>query len=95
MWSMMEVREASRALGVSEDELVEKSVKAYLENELRRIKAEMNSILTRYDVRSFFELDEKITGGALKETDSFEDYTRLDYLDSQRKKIEKVLGGDS
>jgi hypothetical protein len=92
---MMEVREASRALGVSEDELVEKSVKAYLENELRRIKAEMNSIFTRYDVRSFLELDEKITSGALNETDSFEDYTRLDYLDSQREKIEKVLGGDS
>ena len=46
----MGVREASQVLGVSEDELVERGVKAYLENELRRIKAEMHSILVRYSI---------------------------------------------
>lgn len=91
----MEVREVSRVLGVSEEELVEKGVRAYLENKLRRINAEINIILTRYDVSTFSELDVKITNGDISETDSFEDYTRLDYLDSQREKIEKVLSTDS
>ena len=91
----MEVREASRVLGVSEEELVEKGVRAYLENELRRINAQINIILTRYDVSSFSELDDKITNGDISETNSFEDYTRLDYLESQREKIEKVLSADS
>jgi len=91
----MEVREVSRVLGVSEEELVEKGVRAYLENELRRINAEINIILTRYDVSSFSELDDKITNGDISETNSFEDYTRLDYLESQREKIEKVLSADS
>lgn len=91
----MEIREVSRVLGVSEEELVKKGVRAYLMNELRRINAEINIILTRYEVSSFSELDEKITIGDISETDSFEDYTRLDYLESQREKIEKVLGADS
>jgi len=91
----MEVREVSRVLGVSEEELVEKGVRAYLENELRRINAQINIILTRYDVSSFSELDDKITNGDISETNSFEDYTRLDYLESQREKIEKVLSADS
>lgn len=95
MWSMMEVREVSQVLGVSEDELVERGVKAYLENELRRIKAEIHGILVKYGVGSFSELDHEISGGVLGETDTFEDYTRLDYLVSQRGKIEKLLGGVS
>ena len=94
MWSVMEVREASQVLGVSEDELIERGVKAYLENELRRIKAEVHSILVRYGVGSFSELDDRISSGDLGETDTFEDYTRLDYLDSRREKIERLLGGD-
>jgi len=94
IWSGMEVTEASQVLGVSEDELVERGVKAYLENEVRRVKAEIHSILVRYGVGSFSELDQMISSGDLGETDTFEDYTRLDYLVSRREKIERLLGGD-
>ena len=91
----MEVREVSQILGVSEDELVERSIKVYLEMELRRIKGEIHGVFARYGVGSFSELDDKISRGDLSETDTFQDFTRLDYLDSQREKIEKLLGGNA
>ena len=91
----MEVKEISETLGVSEDDLVKRGVKAYLEMELRRVRAEMYGILSKYKVDSFRELDEKISGGDLSETETFEDFTRLDYLDSVREKIERLLGGST
>jgi hypothetical protein len=91
----MEVKEISETLGVSEDDLVKRGVKAYLEMELRRVKAEMYGILSKYKVDSFRELDEKISRGDLSETETFEDFTRLDYLDSVREKIERLLGGST
>jgi len=91
----MEVKEVSETLGVSEDELVRRGVKAYLEMEFRRVKAEIYSVLSKYGVGSFRELDEKISRGELSETETFEDFTRLDYLDSMREKIERLLGGST
>lgn len=91
----MEVKEISETLGVSEDDLVKRGVKAYLEMELRRVRAEMYGVLSKYKVDSFRELDEKISRGDLSETETFEDFTRLDYLDSMREKIERLLGGST
>jgi len=82
-------------LGVSENELVKRGVKAYLEMELRRVKAETYSILSKYEVGSFIELDERISRGDLSETEMFEDFTRLDYLESMREKIEGLLEGST
>ncbi len=91
----MEVREVSETLGVPEDELVKRGVKAYLEMEVRRVRAEMYGILSRYGVASFREFDERISGGEFSETETFEDFTRLDYLDSMREKMERLLGGST
>lgn len=57
------------------------------------MKAEIYDIFFKYKVGSFKELDEKISSGELSETETFEDFTKLDYLESMREKIEKLLGG--
>jgi len=88
----VEVKEISKELGVSEEELVKKGVKAYLEMELRRVRVEIYSIFSKYGVSSLSELDEKISDGKLSETDTFDEFTRLDYLESMKEKIEKLLG---
>jgi len=89
----MEVKEVSKTLGLSEDELVKKGVKAYLEMELRKVKAETYGVFSKYKVSSFKELDEKISSGELSETETFEDFTKVDYLESMREKIEKPRVG--
>lgn len=91
----MEVREVSEALGVPEDELVKRGVKAYLDMEIRRVRAEIYGILSKYGGASFREFDERMSRGEFSETETFEDFTRLDYLGSMREKIERLLGGST
>ncbi|RSN73038.1 MAG: hypothetical protein DSO07_12460 [Thermoproteota archaeon] len=81
----------AETLGLKKEELIKNSIKAYLESELRRVNAEINTLYTRYGVTSLKELDEKINEGKLSETETFEDFTRLDYLEARKEKIEQLL----
>jgi hypothetical protein len=77
---------------VSEEELVKRGVKAYLETELRKIRSEMLDVLVKYKVGSLKELDAKVSRGELSESDTFDDFTKLDYLESMKEKTEILLG---
>ena len=85
------VEEISEALGLSKEELIRRGVRAYLELELKRISSEIMTLYRRYNVNSLRELDEKISRGELSETDTFDDFTRLDYLEAKRDEVEKFL----
>nr|MDO8077861.1 hypothetical protein [Candidatus Freyarchaeota archaeon] len=87
----MSVEEISEALGLSKEELIRRGVRAYLELELKRISSEIMTLYRRYNVNSLRELDEKISRGELSETDTFDDFTRLDYLEAKRDEVEKFL----
>jgi len=85
------VEEISAALGLSKEELIRRGVRAYLELELRRLNSEIMALYRRYNVKSLKELDEKISRGELSETDTFDDFTRLDFLEAKRDEVEKFL----
>lgn len=85
------VDEISMALGVSKEELIRRGVRAYLELELRRVNSEIITLYRHYNVKSLEELDEKISRGELSETDTFDDFTRLDFLEAMRDEVEKFL----
>ena len=85
------VEEISEALGLSKEELIRRGVRAYLELELKRINSEIMPLYRRYNVNSLRELDEKISRGELSETNTFDDFTRLDYLEAKRDEVEKFL----
>jgi len=87
----LSVEEISEALGLSKEELIRRGVRAYLELELKRINSEIMTLYRRYNVNSLRELDEKISRGELSETDTFDDFTRLDYLEAKRDEVEKFL----
>ncbi len=59
--------------------------------ELKRVRAEIYNILSKYNIKSFNELDEKINKGELSETDAFDDFTKLDYLEALKEKLENYL----
>jgi len=42
-------------------------------------------------VSSLEEFDKKINKGELNESDTFEDFTRLDYLESEEEKLTKLI----
>lgn len=85
------VEAIAETLGLKKEELIKNGVKAYLESELRHINAETNIVYNRYGVASLNELDEKINKGELNETETFEDFTKLDYLEAKKEKIEQIL----
>ncbi|HDJ25908.1 MAG TPA: hypothetical protein ENF34_01135 [Candidatus Bathyarchaeota archaeon] len=85
------IRDLSRRLGVPEDELVRRGLRAYLEEELRKVRARINAICVKYGVRSLEELDEKINRGEVAESDAFEDFARLDHLEALRRRLEEAL----
>jgi len=78
-------------LGIEESILEREALLQYILSELRRVKLESKLIMTRYGVSSIGELDEKVRKGELKETDVFEDLTRLDYLLDREEKLKKLL----
>ena len=79
------VEAIAETLGLKKEELIKNGVKAYLESELRRINAEIIIIHNRYGVTTLNELDEKINKGELSETATFEDFTKLDYLEGKKR----------
>ena len=84
-------KELSKHLGVPEDELIRRGLRAYLEEELRKVRARIAAICVKYGVKSLEELDEKINKGEVAESDAFEDFTRLDHLEAVKRKLEEAL----
>lgn len=85
------LEEAATMLHMKKEKLVEEGLKAYLRERLRGLKAEITSIYLRYGVSSLEELDEKVNEGELGESDTFDDFTRLDYLEGEKDKIRIIM----
>ncbi|KXA97740.1 hypothetical protein AKJ39_03025 [candidate division MSBL1 archaeon SCGC-AAA259J03] len=81
----------SKTLGIKKSELIENGMQAYLKNEKRRLNSEIIDIFSKYDVDSLEEFDEKINKRKLGETETFDDFTRLDHLLDRRDKIDSLL----
>lgn len=87
-YPIMEViDEVASALKMDRDVLARASIKAFLEKELRCIEAEIFEIRTKHDVRSIFELDDKLKKGEVREEDVLDDFQELDYLESRRDEL--------
>ena len=85
------IEEAATMLHIKKEKLAEEGLKAYLRDRVRGLKAEITAIYLRYGVASIKELDEKINRGKLSESDTFDDFTRLDYLEGERDKIRNIM----
>ena len=72
------VEEAATMLHMEKEKLAEEGLKAYLRERFRGLKAEITAIYLRYGVSSIEELDKKINEGKWSESDTFDDFTRLD-----------------
>jgi hypothetical protein len=78
-------------LNMKKDELMRESLRAFLEKKLRELRVEITNIYLKYGVSSLNELDKKINKGELSETETFEDFTRLDFLESEVEKIKELF----
>ncbi|TDA70285.1 MAG: hypothetical protein D9V47_02055 [Clostridia bacterium] len=87
----MPLEEAADILNTSAENLAQEGLKAYLREKLRETMAEITSICLKFKVSSLEELDAKVSAGKLDESDTFEDLTRLDYLESKAERIKGLI----
>jgi hypothetical protein len=83
--------EAAEVLGVSVKELKERSIKTFLEKELRSLRVEILSICQKYGVDSWEGLNELIIEDKVEEGKILDDFQRVDYLTAKAKRIQALL----
>ena len=83
--------EAAQALGVSEKELEQQSLKALLEKELRSLRIEILSICQKHGVSSWEEMDELIIEDKIEEGKILDDFQRVDHLTAKASRLEALV----
>lgn len=63
-----------------------------IHNQLRNFEAEHRSILLKYNVHSFEELDSFLTANPEQESDILPDLQRLDFLAPRLKELKNLFG---
>ena len=83
--------EAVEVLGVSVKELKERSIKAFLEKELRSLRVEIFSICQKYGVDSWEGMNKLIIEDQVEEGKILGDFQRVDHLTVKLKRIQTLL----
>ena len=81
----------AQELHVSEDDLLRQGLRAFLERQLREVKAQIFEITGRYGVSSVEEMEARYRKGTLEEADSWRDLQRLDHLEYKRDRLLQLL----
>ena len=81
----------AQELHVSEDDLLKQGLRAFLERQLREVKAQIFEITGRYGVSSVEEMEARYREGTLEEADSWRDLQRLDHLEYKRDRLLQLL----
>lgn len=76
---------------LSRENVLEQGVKAFLEKQLRAVKAEIFKIAGKYGVVSVEEMEARYREGTLEEKETWADFQRLDHLEYRKEQLEKLL----
>lgn len=78
-------------LNMSEQELERESLRAYLQQRLHEVRAEIVKRCNEYRVQSAEEMEARYRDGTLLEAGTWEDYFRLDHLEARRDELVGML----
>ena len=85
------VAKISEILGLNETELINKSLHEFLEYEIASCDAEIIKLKTKYNVKSAKDMEAQYRRGELDEENSWEDFFKLDHLETKRRKLSDPL----
>ena len=88
---MTSYTELASRLEMSQQELEAESLRVYLQYRLREIQADILSLCRRYGVQGAEDMERRYQAGALAEEGTWEDFFRLDHLQSQRDDLVALL----
>ena len=89
---MQILQEVAKALNISQEKLERDSLKAFLEKELRDTEVEIYRIAAKHGIKSVLELDDKLKRGEVLEEEISDDFIELDYLESKKEDILRIIG---
>ena len=88
---MPTIEEVAKTLDFDPVNLERESLKFFLQKELRNVEVEIYKIGNKHGVRSVLELDEKLKRGEIGEEEMLDDFMELEFLETRKEKISKVL----
>lgn len=88
---MLSIQQIAREFKIDSNELIQKSVKLYLQQQLTKIEAELFQYCKKYGVKTVFEMDERLKDGSLRENDIIDDFFTFDHLEHERERIMSLL----
>ena len=88
---MPTIEEVAKTLDFDPVNLERESLKFFLQKELRNVEVEIYKIGNKPGVRSVLELDKKLKRGEIREEEMLDDFMELEFLETRKEKILKVL----
>ncbi len=89
--AMQTIQTISSEFYISEETVIQESLKVFLEKKLREIKTGIFKIYGKYQVTSVEALESCFENGTIEEKDALDDYHKLDHLEFKRDEINKFL----
>ena len=81
----------AREFAISEEELLRKSLRAFLLQQLQILEAERKARCAKFGVAGLEEMDQLLFEGKVSEEDILEDFQRVDYLMARAKRVKSLI----
>jgi hypothetical protein len=88
---MMDVQQIAQEFNLSEQELVQESLRAFLLDRLQLLDSERRARCAKFGVTLLEEMDDLLKTGQVEEEDILEDFQHVDYLTTQIQRIRQLL----
>ena len=88
---MQTIEEVAKTLNLDPVKLERESLEFFLQKELRNTEVDIYKLGNKHGVRSVLELDEKLKRGEIREEEMLNDFMELEFLETKKEKILKVL----
>jgi hypothetical protein len=88
---MMDVQQIAQEFNLSEQELVQGSLRAFLLDRFQLLDSECRARCAKFGVTSLEEIDDLLKTGQVEEEDILEDFQHVDYLTTQIQRIRQLL----
>jgi len=88
---MMDVQQIAQEFNLSEQELVQESLRAFLLDRFQLLDSERRARCAKFGITSLEEMDDLLKTGQVEEEDILEDFQHVDYLTTQIQRIRQLL----
>ena len=88
---MEKIEDIATKLNLSREEILNESLKTFLEKKLREVKSDIYQIQIKWDVSSVEDFEGKYKKGKIDEKGSWQDLQKLDHLEFKRDEMEQML----